>query len=197
MKTVNYINYEDVVNAELLQGNIDNNEFHGFTEDYRVLHCLLRKYNPKSVFELGTNMGKGTLIIKNAVMEAEVFSLDLPSELSHISLQSPISEGKGDNVGIKCNLPFTQLRGDSTKFDYSKYPCDFYYVDAEHTYENVKKETTEILKQFPKVIAYHDTDISEVMNGILDAFKDDAHYYFYRVNGTRISFAVLKENEGE
>lgn len=195
MKTINYINYEEVVNAELLQGNIDNNEFHGFLEDYRVLHCLLRKYNPKSVFEIGCNMGTGTKIIKNAVMEAEVFSLDLPTELAHTSLQHPLMEGKGDYVGIKCDLPFTLLRGDSMVFDFSKYPCEAAFVDGEHDRGHPKRETIELIKNCTKLIVYHDSDITDVMNGILDAFEGDIHYNLYRVNGTRIAFAVLKENE--
>ncbi len=188
MKTLNHINYEDVVNAELLQGNIDNNEFHGFTEDDRVLHCLLRKYNPKSVFEIGTNHGSGTKIIKNAVMDADVFSLDLPDETAD----------SRQKTGTNCDLPFTQLKGDSMVFDFSKYVCEAAFVDGAHDYKHPKRETIELMKNCTKLIIYHDSDMKEVMNGILGAFEGDIHYDLYRVNGTRIAFAVLKENtDGE
>jgi spermidine synthase len=108
--------YSEVVSAELLKGNIDNNEFDGFLQDYRVLHCLLKTYNPKSVFEIGTNMGTGTNIICNALPDAQVYSLDLPTELAHKSLQHPISEGKGDLVGSRCTFPYKQFRVFRTRY---------------------------------------------------------------------------------
>lgn len=189
--------YSDIVTPELLTGAIENNEFTGFREDYHVLHCLIRKYMPTTFFEIGTNMGTGTNIICNAGKNwmMKVYSLDLPTELAHISLQHPISEGKGDKVGSRCTFGYTQLRGDSLNFDYSKYPCDGYWVDAEHTYRNVNHETKEVLKQNPKLIAFHDTDIVEVMQGITDAYKSgfaQREYNLYRVSDTRISYLLRK-----
>lgn len=179
--------YSEIVTPELLDGAIENNEYHGFREDYHVIHCLLREFSPKSVLEIGTNMGRGTEIICNAVPDAKVYSLDLPTELAHISLQHPINEGKGDRVGHLCSLPFTQLRGDSMKFDFSEYPCDAYYIDGEHDYEHVYHETTEVLKNNPQVVIYHDTDIDCVMQGIKDAIKG-TKYQITRVPETRISY---------
>lgn len=184
--------FKDIYTDELAEGAILNTEYHGFREDYLVLHCLLRKYQPKSVFEIGTNCGVGTKIIKNAVPDADVYSLDLPTELAHISLQHPINEGKGDRVGHKCDLPFTQLRGDSMKFDYSEFPCEAYFCDGEHSEKNVYHEMTEILKLDPKLIILHDTDIPEVMKGLLSASKKDGRYEIYRVEDTRISYLIKK-----
>lgn len=182
--------YNDIVTPELLKGAIENNEYHGFREDYHVLHCLLRIHKPKSVFEIGCNCGLGTKIIKNAVMEAEVYSLDLPYELAHISLQSPVSEGKGDRVGHLCNLPFTLIREDSMKYDYSKTPCEAFYIDGEHTEKNVTHELAQVLKQNPKIVVLHDTDMPEVMQGILNSITDK--YELYRVEDTRISYLLRK-----
>lgn len=193
---VKHINYSDVVTDELLAGNIDNDEYHGFLEDYRVLHCLMRLHKPKTVFEIGCNMGVGTKIIKNAVGEnSKVYSLDLPFELSHISLQSPVSEGKGDSVGHKCDLPFTLLREDSLKFDYSKFPCEAIFCDGEHDYSHPNHETKESLKNNPKLLVWHDSDIKEVYNGVIDAFSETEeykNYNIYRVDGTRMLFALRK-----
>lgn len=188
--------FADIYTHKLAKGAIINDEYHGFKEDYLILHCLLRKCKPKSVFEIGTNMGTGTKIIKNAVPDAEVFSLDLPTELAHISLQHPINEGKGDNVGHRCDLPFTQLRGDSLKFDYSEYPCEAYFVDGEHDFFHPLHETKEILRLKPKLIVWHDSDIEVVYKGISDAFRyiysypDNYEYFLYRVTDTRIAYAV-------
>lgn len=187
--------FKDVYDETLAKGAIINNEFKGFKEDYLVLHCLLRKYNPKSVFEIGTNMGVGTNIICNAVPKAKVYSLDLPTELAHISLQHPISEGKGDKVGSRCLYPFTQLRGDSLKFDYSKYPCEAYFVDGEHDYEHPAHESLCIYKDIkpkPKLVIWHDSDIPCVWDAICWTFKNNKQYDLYRVTDTRIAYAVRK-----
>jgi len=189
---MNKIKSTDIITPELEEGAIYNDEFTGFHQDYLVLHCLIKKYQPKSIFEIGTNMGTGTCILKNAFPEAVVFTLDLPTELAHVSLQHPISENKGDSVGHKCKLPFVQLRGDSTKFDYRLYPSEAYYIDGEHTLENVYKETRSVLPLRPRIIIYHDTDISEVYDGIMLAFLEEKEYDLYRVEDTRISYAIKK-----
>ena len=49
---------KDIITQESLEKAIRNKEFHGFETDYLVLDSLLRKYKPKSVFEIGTNMGR-------------------------------------------------------------------------------------------------------------------------------------------
>lgn len=186
--------YNDIVAPELLRGAIENNEFHGFKQDYHVIHCLLKIYKPKTLFEVGTNLGRGTMIMKNALgNDSQVFSLDLPTKLAHISLQHPINEGHGDKVGSLCKLPFTQLRGDSMTFDFSQYPCEGYYIDGEHTQKAVEHETKQVLKLSPKIVIYHDTDLIEVMQGILnglDASPNANEYTLYRVSDTRISYLL-------
>lgn len=184
---------KDICLEKFTNGAILNEEFTGFKEDYLTLHSLLRDFNPKTLFEIGTNMGTGTKIIKNALgPDSTVFSLDLPTDLAHISLQHPINEGKGDSVGHKCDLPFVQLRGDSMAFDYSKYPCEAYFIDGEHDYEHPHHETKEVLKNNPKLIVWHDSDMETVYSAIVDAFKGVDNYDLYRVTDTRIAFAVRK-----
>lgn len=184
--------YKDIVTPKLLAGAVENREYHGFLEDYHVLHCLLKIYKPKTFFEIGTNMGRGTKIIKNALgVDSQVYSLDLPTELAHISLQHPINEGHGDRVGHLCNLPFTQLRGDSMKFDFSQHPCEGYFIDGEHDYSHPYHETCEVLKNNPQIIIWHDSDIDVVNKAIVDAMNGHP-YIVYRVAETRIAYAVRK-----
>lgn len=182
--------YKDFATPLLLSEAIENNEYKGFKEDYHVLHVLLRMHAPRSVFEIGTNMGTGTNIICNALPNAMVYSLDLPTELAHISLQHPISEGKGDKVGSNCNFLFIQLRGDSRTFDFSYYPCEAYYIDGEHTDEAVKHETKQAIRCKAKLIIWHDSDMPEVMRGILAGLTKS--YELYRVVDTRIAYALKK-----
>lgn len=182
--------YNDIVTPQLSEGAITNNEFPGFKDDYTVLHCLIRQHKPRSFFECGTNFGTGTKIIKNAIGEnAVVFSMDLPTELIHQSLQ-PSPDKKTDKVGSNCNLPFVQIRGDSLTFDFSQYPCEGYYVDDNHTYENVYRETVEILKLMPTIVIFHDANIPEVLQGIVDAYKHNLGYHLYRVTDTRVAYLL-------
>lgn len=187
-----------------IEDAIINDEFPGFKEDYLVLHSLIRKHKPNSFFEIGTNMGTGTQIISSAIiwdnnrkgdLHFKFYSLDLPSELAHVSLQHPISEGKGDKVGSRCTFPYTQLRGDSMTFDYSKYPCEGYFIDGEHDYEHVFHETYEVKKmKSTKIIIWHDSDIEGVWKAIYHWFvkADFGDWDLFRVTGTRIAYALRK-----
>ncbi len=189
--------FNDVYDEGLASGAITNDVHPGFKEDYLILVCLLRAHQPKRFMELGTNVGRGTKIIKNALGPgSEVFSLDLPTELCHLSLQHPVSPNLPDGVGALCNLPFTQLRGDSMTFDYSPYyPLDGWYIDGEHSEENVFCDATKALNSGARIIIFHDCDGVPVLNGILGAKETHSNgekYEFFRVLPTRIGYLLLK-----
>lgn len=178
--------FKDIATDYLVKGAIINNEFPGFMHDYLVLHCLLKIYKPNSVFEIGTNYGSGTQIIKNAVPNANVYSLDLPFEDMHESLKPA---GK-DMVGSNCKLSFTQLRGDSLTFNFEKYPCEAYFIDGEHDSLHVSHETKQAIDNWAKIIIYHDANIPEVLEAILLSMTDD--YELYKVEDTRIAYLLEK-----
>lgn len=190
------IPYKKIVTAKLSEGAILNEAYTGFLEDYLVLHCLLRKYKPKRFLEVGTNMGTGTQIIKNALGEkSEVFSLDLPAEMAHISKQHPISEGKGNSTGKNCTLPFHQLYGDSRYFNYKKiYPIHGWYIDGEHNYDNVHHESKQAFISRAKIIVWHDADMPDVWQAIAHSYAIyKKNYKLYRVKDTRIAYAVKEK----
>lgn len=184
----------DIITQESLEKAIRNNEFDGFLNDYLVLDSLLRHYNPKTFLEIGTNMGRGTKIIKNALgADSTVYSLDLPTELAHVSLQHPISEGKGDSVGHLCDLPFIQLRGDSMEFDYSSLEhIDGAFIDGEHDFDHPFHETKQIMELDPYFIIWHDADIPEVWKAITQAIEEWKlnTYTLFRVEDCRIAYAI-------
>ena len=185
--------FTDIYTAELANGAIIHDAYIGFKEDYLILHCLLRKYKPLSVWETGTNIGSGLNVICNALPEADVYSLDLDYETMRLnSKQYPLDSDGTDRVGTAAKFPYTQLRGDSMKFDYSKYPCEGYWIDGEHDFEHPFHETKEVLKLNPKIIIWHDSNIPEVYKAIVDAFKRNTHYDLYRVTDTRIAYALKK-----
>ncbi len=184
------ISYNEIVTQKLLAGCIDHNGHTGFLEDYRVLHCLLKSYKPIRFMEIGTCVGAGTNIIKNALgNKSEVFSLDLPKELSHLTGQHPTKSG--DVIGERCPLPYTQLYGNSQTFEFSKYyPIHGWFIDAEHNFISVKQESIQAAKSGAKIIIFHDADEPEVYRGIEEGFRDQDDYELYRVTGTRIAYAL-------
>jgi hypothetical protein len=193
MKT---IKFEDIYDQKIAEDAIIHDGYIGFREDYLTLHCLLRKYNPKSLLEIGTHRGIGMNIICNALPKSDVYSLDLPYENKDYSEQYPsttIDEKKVDEgvdlIGCLAEYPYTQLRGDSMTFDFSKYPCEAYWIDAEHDYDHPFHETTEVLKTNPKMIIWHDSDMEPVLNAINDSMKGQP-YELFRVVDTRIAYAV-------
>lgn len=182
--------FSDIMRQELVQGAIYNDLFPGFREDYGVLHCLLRLYKPSRFLEIGTCIGTGTKIICNAIPESTVYSLDLPKELAHTSLQYPTG-GKDDSVGHTCDLPYIQLRGDSLTFDYTSiYPINGWWIDSAHDFEHPYHETLEAVKSQANIIIWHDSDIVPVWEAINKGLDDN--YILTRVEDTRISYAVRK-----
>lgn len=191
-KPMRQIEYEKIVTPELLEGNLDYNAHDGFLYDYRALHCLLRLYKPKTIFEIGTNTGEGVNVMATALPHAKIYSLDLDYEtMRKNSKQYPLEANGGDRVGSAVRFPYVQLRGDSMYFQYEKYhPINAWFIDGEHTYDFVAHESKEAKKSNPKIIIYHDTDVTEVEKAIIDCFKFDNEYVLFRVLNTRISYAV-------
>lgn len=184
---MNEITYYEIVDGNNIKDAILHTH-NPFIKDYITLHILLKATNPKSVLEIGTHIGEGTQIICNAVPLAKVYSLDLAPEDYKKTLQHP--KFKDMEVGEYCNLPYTQLWGDSMSFKFIKYPCEAWYIDGEHDYAHPRHETKEAIKQKAKLIIWHDADMHEVSNAINDSFEWNKDYELYRVTGTRIAYAI-------
>lgn len=153
-----------------------------FVADFLTLHSLLKIVHPQSVFEIGTCTGEGTLIIKNAVGDAPVYSLELPLEESTYDIQI---------VGQRCYLPYIQIIGNSMTLDYSEfYPIDAWFIDGAHEYDFVLYETEQALLSNPSIIIWHDADIPEVWAAIRDGMDQNDDYLLFRVENTRIAFSV-------
>lgn len=186
--------YEDVLFD--VEGAYIHNAYIGFKEDYLALHSLLRRFQPKSIFEVGTNIGEGINVIATALPHSKIYSLDLDYEtMKQNSLQYPLEEDGSDRVGSAAKFPYTQLRGDSLTFDYSKYKCEAVFCDGEHDFQHPFIETMEWLKLKPRIIIYHDADMKPVMDAIQAALKYSEHskeYQLYRVLNTRIAYLLRK-----
>jgi hypothetical protein len=181
--TLEYVTSDAIITPELSCNAIIRNEFQGFAKDFLVLHCLIKKINPQTIFEVGTCEGDGTLVITNACRTSSVISLDLPPYSAPEFLRPEV-------IGRKCTLPYRQVFGDSMTYNYAQhFPLDAWFIDGAHDYIHVKHETEEAIKSNATLIVYHDTDIAEVFQAVLDALNG-TDYHIYRVIDTRISYAI-------
>jgi predicted O-methyltransferase YrrM len=185
------IKYSEIVTSSKMEGAVINDEFIGFPEDYSVIHCLLKEWNPRSIFEIGTNVGNGCRVMRNSCPSAKIVSLDIRPE-----------------AGKFCPSDIEKVVGDSLVYDYQKhYPIDCWFIDGEHVYHNAFIETKKALESGAKYIIYHDADIPEVYDAILDSFRESGEIENYDIhqvieppfvysssgkNITRIAYAIKK-----
>lgn len=170
----------DIVTPELEQGAIYNDGHPGFREDYLVIHCLLKKYQPKKLFEIGTSTGAGTNIICNALGDGvKVISLDINEE-AH----------PGTKTGAYCNLPFEQVIADSLNYDFAQHKdVEAFFIDGAHEYKHVKHESKAAVASGAKLIIWHDADMAPVWEGITEVILKTG-YKLYRVEGTRVAYSL-------
>lgn len=192
------LDINDVVTTELSKNAIVRDDFPGFKDDYLVVHCLIKKYKPTCFMEIGTSAGMGTYIISNAlgikrfinIGGIKMYSIDVPPGTNPQEIYPDGEDGHPQKAGALCRLPYKQLFGDSTSYDFSSvYPLEGWFIDGKHNYEYVTKDTNQALKSNPNILIWHDADMKEVEQAIIDVMSDKKAYSLYRVNNTRIAFA--------
>jgi predicted O-methyltransferase YrrM len=180
------------------------------TKEVIVINHLVKTYNPKRIFEIGTFNGRTTLnLALNSRPDAEVFTLDLPDGKAGMSgpdVERPVAKCERQTATgrlfLESNFPeakkIVQLFGDSTAFDFSPYygNIDFVFVDGSHEYEYVKKDTNtafELLKDGRGVIVWH--DYGYVFPGVVKAlnefYENEPFDKMIRVGLTTLVYLIL------
>jgi hypothetical protein len=193
--------YEAIVKAPYHKGAFIRDDFPGFKEDYLAIHCLIRKYQPRRIVEIGTSTGSGTNVICKAMgirrfwfnPGRAVISIDVPpgTDRNVIYPGENPEDGHPAKAGEHCRFPYRQLFGDSQVFDFSPYyPIDAWFIDGKHSYPYVVRDTEQALQSRPKLIIWHDLQIEEVYTAICDAMASRHEYELCRVGETRVGAAV-------
>lgn len=181
--------YSQIVTPERSAGAHERRDFPGFHEDYLALHCLIQKFKPATFMEIGTSDGGGTQVICTAMEGRPVFSIENEREINR------------ERVGKNCRLPFQQLIGDSTEADFTPVlPLEGWFIDGDHSFESVRCDSIQAGGTGAKLIVWHDLQLSEVARALnwfqyqmaRGTSKYSDLYDFFRVDGTRIAFAVRK-----
>lgn len=175
----------------------------------QVMASLVLAAKPKLIFEIGTYNGFSTLhLLKNAPMEALVYTLDLPEDKSQITLRHDLSEAHRDIKNMNLNQQrrlylddpdgqrVKQLMGDSMQYDFSPYygKIDLMFVDANHSYDYVKKDSDNAFKMISSrgLILWHDYDFihPEIFRYINELAREKKIYYIER---TRFAVYINQE----
>ena len=178
-----------------------------------ALHILLFLYgiNPDRIFEFGTFYGETTrMLAANARNpNVEVFTLDIDSidGIEFVGVDEAIAIESLENQPVFTDPRITQLKGDSLYFDPTPFKdsVQFIFIDGNHAYEYVKKDTENAFimldKTKPACIVWHDyenpdfPDLTEYINGVSE-YKSIFHPH--RPDHTTIAFYLSNcENAGK
>ncbi len=161
--------------------------------DLALLKILAQKNKDSVYFEIGT--WRGESVANVASVAKECYTLNLSSEemqtlglsKKYIDLHEHYSK-KIKNV--------QHLKGHSFTFDFSpfKNKIDLVFVDGDHHYESVLKDTAtafSLLKNNQSIIVWHDYSAGpemirwEVFRGIYEATPAEKRKHLYKVSNTQ------------
>ncbi|MBR4135334.1 MAG: class I SAM-dependent methyltransferase [Bacteroidales bacterium] len=173
--------------------------------DIALLRALARRQQVRDYFEIGT--WRGESVANMAAVAEHCTTFNLPKEeilkLTH-------NERYADLHGFfSHHLPnVTQLYGDSQTFDFSPYhrSFDMVFVDGDHHYEAVKKDTEtafQMLRDDHSVIVWHDYGLDpetvrwNVLLAILDGTPADKRQFLYHISNTLCAVFIPEQLTAE
>jgi predicted O-methyltransferase YrrM len=181
----------------------------GHTTEFelKVISNLVKKANPKRVFEIGTFQGRTTLnMALNSSEQTEIITLDLPaSELN--STQMEIEDGEvryvdkdisGERfMGHAASFKIKQVLGDSASFNFETYKqtIDLAFIDGSHAYKYVINDSEKVLTIMRPggLIIWHDytnwDGVRAAMNELYNT--DDRFKNLKHIGGTSIVVLYL------
>jgi predicted O-methyltransferase YrrM len=166
-----------------------------------ALAAVCKYVRPRVVFEIGTYKGACTLVMAmNTPADTEILSLDLPPEarvtkypLAGDVLDLPYVAGE-----LYRDTPFKerirQLFGDSASFEFGPYEgrIDLLFIDGNHTYENVKRDTEAGFRMLrPGGVIVWDDYHPDWGRGVMRTLHEITDRRVFQVPGTR--FAIYRD----
>lgn len=160
--------------------------------DIALLKALARKYQVQNYFEIGTWRGESVANVADVVPHCVTLNLPLKDivELTHNQDYADLH-----CFFSKCLNNVQQIFGNSLDFDFSKHfgRYDMVFVDGDHHYEAVKKDTQtafRLLKDDKSIIVWHDYALDpetirwNVLSAILDGAPAEKRGHIYHISNT-------------
>ena len=160
--------------------------------DIALLRALAKRYAVKAYFEIGTWRGESVANVAEVVQRC--VTLNLPKEdivrLTENQQYADLHSFFSKNIG---NVE--QLYGDSQNYDFQVHygQYDMVFVDGDHHYESVRKDTEtafKLLKGERSIIVWHDYGADpetirwDVLGAILDGAPAEKRKHIYHISNT-------------
>lgn len=174
-----------------------------FTADLVSMCMICQVLRPKVIFEIGTFRGAGALHWAGNAPNAEVYTLDLPSQASPSLSVTGVDRAHIRGHAEAKKMEFTErpeekrihcLYGDSASFDFSPFvgKVDLFFIDGAHSYEYVQNDTLHAFSccKPGSVIAWHDygrvgfNGVSKWLHELSRAGRE-----IYRIPGGSLAYA--------
>lgn len=169
--------------------------------DLLLLKHLAALPEVNSYFEIGTWRGESMRAVLPNVTTA--FSLDLDhASMKRLGFSDDVMKQFGILLDETSKLK--QFKSDSGTFDYNTVgtSCDLIFIDGDHTYEYVKRDTRNVVEHLTHVktiIVWHDYCFDpekvrwEVYAGILDGLPSELQGHVYHIRNTKCAVLLRPE----
>ena len=169
--------------------------------DIALLMALAKRYAVKDYFEIGT--WRGESVANLAEVAEHCVTFNLPKE-DIVKLTGNPLYADLHSFFSKELANVEQLYGDSQTFDFVPYfgKYDMVFIDGDHHYESVKKDTEtafKLLKGDRSIIVWHDYGLDpetirwDVMGAILDGAPAEKRKHIYHVSNTLCAVYLPEE----
>lgn len=202
-----------LVDIEEVVGKIQNDKiiFHTFLDggsmptDLILLQKLAKKFPQGKYLEIGTWRGESVVNVAPFVKEAITLNLPDSEILRRGGSKEYLNQG-GMFIPQKSNI--VQIKADSATFDFTPFykSIDLVFVDGDHHYTSVKKDTEtafKLLANANSMIVWHDYGFNpeavrwEVLQAILDGTPPEHRASLFHVSNTKSAiFSSTKYKSG-
>jgi predicted O-methyltransferase YrrM len=155
-------------------------------EEIQVLSNLIQEYDPKTIFETGTNIGVSTAVLSLfSSPETKIFTADIPDT----GQQNFVKIGEWGKVfkDTPIESKITMVGKSTFDLDIKDYPdIDFWFFDSDHTVKTIEQEISLALSQkHRKVMVFHDaTDLPVAWHTDVFKYLSSVGYDFTLVRTT-------------
>lgn len=122
--------------------------------DYALKGNIIAAFKPRTLLEIGTSRGFGTVVFMSLLKHARCFTLN---PKNNEGANNPIKNKEIGEVFKGKKLNITLLYKDSQTFDYSSLPSiDACYIDGNHEYQYVYNDLKNCAKITKKIVMLDD-----------------------------------------